>query len=503
MELKDKFKLLKQIFNAKDDEHFSDTINTVLNAKNRDEYFDKYVELFPDLHKDELRSCWQFWYSDREEKMQDYTPEPLANLTAHLLTMCEGRSLYDCCAGTGSLTIATWSNRKEITVQCEELDDNVIPLLLFNLAVRNIGGEVINGNVLSGVCNQSWLLTPGERYSRIQSQMFPGDIKADLAISNPPYNIRSNGKNMNFEFVRKCINVSKRAVVILPGGTKTNKEEVSHRVWLCDKQYLQAVVDLPEGLFESTGIPVSVYVLDKRPKDGAFLVDATKTGEKYIREQRGEGSRARTERIYKKEMVRFTDHQIASIQQMTEREVAMSIRVSYKQMEEKHYSFNHGQYREIEIDESHTVHRAYTDIINDINRINRMRNTMKLTCNQVWAQQLGLKELLDMHKQNEEFTARLQEQLRSLGIKQELELPNYIAETASKELKVVQMDKEILSPVFISLLPLWNQHIRTMNDMENLLLVELRDALIEPLMTGRIEPPSDAEDKKSESQFVL
>ena len=285
------------MFDAPEGEHFSDTINRVMNAKDRNAYFEKYLKVFDDLSKDELRSCWQFWFADRQEKMQDYTPEPLANLCAHLLTMFEGKSLYDCCAGSGSLTIAVWSNRKDIKVQCEELDEKVIPLLLFNLAIRNIEGEVINGNVLTGVCYQSWMLTKGEKFSTVQGQMFPNEIKADLAVSNPPYNIRSGGKNLNFEFVRKCINASNRAVILLPGGTKTSMDEVSHRVWLCDKKYLQAVIDLPENMFESTGIPVTLYILDKRDKDCAYLIDASKSGEKYIREQRGEGSKSHTERI--------------------------------------------------------------------------------------------------------------------------------------------------------------------------------------------------------------
>ena len=487
MELKDKYKLLLQMFDAKDGEDLSEIIDRVMNAKNRDEYFDKYIEVFPDLAKDELRSCWQFWFADREEKKQYYTPEPLADLCAYLLLMFEGKSLYDCCAGSGALTISTWSKRKGLTVQCEELDEKVIPLLLFNLAVRNISGEVINGNVLTGICNRAWTLTSGVKYSSIQAQMFPNEIKADLAISNPPYNIRQGGKNMNFEFVRKCINASNRAVILLPRGTQTSKDEEAHRAWLCDKQYLQSVIMIPSGMFESTGIPVSIYVLDKRPKDCCYLVDASSTGEKYIREQRGEGDRSHTERIYKKEMVRFNEHQIAAIQQMTEREAGLSTRVMYKDMQEKKYSFQRGHYLEVEIDSEHSTHRTFTDIINDINRIARLRNTMRVTVNKVWAKQLSVDVLLQLHKENEEVTKNITDQLHSLGIKAELIMPDYLSETANKELKIVQADKEILSPVLQSFIPFWAQHIRTMNDIETMLLQELRDALIEPLMTGRIQ----------------
>ena len=494
MELKDKFKLLLQLFDFKEGEHFSDTIARVIDSPNRKEYFDKYIEVFDDLAKDELRGCWQFWFADREEKKQDYTPEPLANLCAHVLTMFKGQTLYDCCAGSGALTIAVWNIRKDIKVQCEELDDGVIPLLLFNLAIRNIEGVVINGNALTGEIFRSWELIKGEKYSDIRLDMFPVELKkTDLAISNPPYNLRAGGRLLNYDFVQKCTDLSDRAVVLLPGGTKTGKEEIPRRAELCNNHLLQAVIDLPERLFESTGIPVTMYVLDHREKNRAFLVDATTLGEEYIREQRGEGSRSHTERIYKKKMIRFNEQQIAAIQEMTEREAGVSIAVTYEKMALHEYSFGRGPYINIEIDDSHSTHRAFSDIIKDINRVNRMRNSMKLTINQVWAKDIGFEELLSMNEQDRELSKTINEQLRFLGIKEELAAPDYIAKTNSKELKLVQMDKEFLSPVFVSFLPLWKQHIVTMNNMETLLLQELRDALLEPLMTGRIGFENEAE----------
>ena len=486
MELKDRYKLLRSMFDAPDGEHFGVTIQRVLDSPERNQYLDKYVEAFPDLSKDYLRSCWQFWFSDREEKKQDYTPEPLANLCAHMLTMFEGNTIYDCCAGSGALTIAVWNQRKEIKVACQELDEEVIPLLLFNLSVRNIEGVVQNGDVITGQVFQSWELVKGERYSSVTQQMFPGDITADLAISNPPYNIRVDGKKQNFAFAARCMDIAKRSIVLLPGGTMTSKDEAQEREKFCKNQWVQSVVLLPENLFESTGIPVTMYVLDRRPKDCAYLVDASTYGTKYIREQRGEGSKSHTERIYKKEMVRFTDEQIAAIQQMTEREVGGSTCVAYSQMSEKGWSFSRGQYLVIDIDASHTVHRSYTDIIADINKVNRMRNTIKVTVNKVWAEELGLIGLLELSGNDKDLTLEINRQLSSLGIKEQVIVPDWLAQTNSKELKIVQVDKEILSPVFVSFIPLWYQHLRTMNDFETILLRELRDALLEPLLTGRI-----------------
>jgi len=494
MELKDKYKLLRQMFNAPEDEHFGATIQRVLDSTERNRYYDEYLEVFPDLAKDELRSCWQFWFSDREEKKQDYTPEPLADLCAHLLTMAEGNRLFDCCAGSGALTIAVWNIRHGIEAYCQELDEQVIPLLLFNLTIRNISGKVQNANALTGEVFQEWELVKGEKYSTICPQMFPGKItEADLAISNPPYNIRANGKKQNFAFVRNCMEIARRTVILLPSGTQTSKDEMAERQYLCERQWVQSVVLLPENLFESTGIPVTMYVLDRRPKDCAYLVDASTLGTKYIREQRGEGSRSHTERIYKKEMVRFTEQQVATIQQMTEKEAGVSRRVTYAEMAEREYCMARGPYVPVNIDESHTVHRAYPDIIADLNKINRLRNTLKVTVNKVWAEQLGLTALLDLSEQDKTLSKAINEQLASIGITDKIIEPDYIAQTNSKELKVVQVDKEILSPVFESFIPLWYQHLRTMNNLENMLMAELRDALLEPLMTGRIgfvqEPP--------------
>lgn len=487
MELKSKYKVLLRLFDATAEETFSDCIRRVLDSPSRNSYFDKYIETFPDLSKDELRSCWQFWFADRDEKKQDYTPEPLADLCARVLTMADGKTLYDCCAGTGALTIATWNIRKDIRVTCQEIDEDVIPLLLFNLAIRNIGGTVRQGNALSDDENaRTWELTPGDRYSMLSEQMFPTSFQAELAISNPPYNIYKDGHNLNFDFIARCTSIASRAVVLLPCGTLTNKADAGDRARLLDAQLLQACILLPDRLFESTGIPVAMYVLDRRQKDSACLVDATTLGEEYFREQRGEGSRPHTERIYKKKMVRFSDTQIAAIQRMTEEGVGVSLKVSYDDIRAKDCNFAPGPYKPIEIDAEHSTHRSFTDIIDNINECVRMQNTCKLTINQVWAKELDLEPLLQLAEEDKKLVNEINRQLAMLGIEKEITAPSWIAQTNSKELKIVQQDKEYLSPAFYSFLPFWKQHIRTMNEFQNALYRELRDALLEPLMTGRI-----------------
>lgn len=78
------------------------------------------------------------------------------------------------------------------------------------------------------------------------------------------------------------------------------------------------------------------------------------------------------------------------------------------------------------------------------------------------------------------------ESLDILGISEKLIEPNYYAITNSKVLEIKQNDKEILSPIFEQFIPLWQQHIKTMNVLENQLFYEFRDALLPALMSGRL-----------------
>jgi 16S rRNA G966 N2-methylase RsmD len=65
-----------------------------------------------------------------------------------LIGNSEGGAVYDCCAGSGALTIQHWLRNKKTKFICEESDERVIPFLLFNLAVRNIEGYVVHGSAL-------------------------------------------------------------------------------------------------------------------------------------------------------------------------------------------------------------------------------------------------------------------------------------------------------------------------------------------------------------------
>ena len=110
----------------------------------------KFKESVEDLSTDWLQMIFQYYLADRKEKMQDYTPKTLAKLMGELSIKKSKGKIVDMCAGSGALTIQTWSLNNGIEFECIEFDESVLPILLFNLAIRNIKATVYHKDVLQG-----------------------------------------------------------------------------------------------------------------------------------------------------------------------------------------------------------------------------------------------------------------------------------------------------------------------------------------------------------------
>lgn len=132
--------------------------------------YDRYLNsVNGDLTQDYLSKIYQYDFADREKMKQDYTPPTLAELSAKLLNENKPLSVFDQCAGTGSLSIAFWNTNKNIIVTAIEKDKTNIPFLLFNYAVRNIQAIVINGDALNEEADETiiYQIAKGEKYGRV------------------------------------------------------------------------------------------------------------------------------------------------------------------------------------------------------------------------------------------------------------------------------------------------------------------------------------------------
>lgn len=462
-----------------------------------------YVDMVGgDLQTDELQKIFQYYYADRKEKCQDYTPNSIAKLCA-VATETGGSVVYDLCAGSGALTIQKWVQNPNKTFICEELDSRVIPLLLFNMAVRNMDGYVLNRNALTLEFENGYKLSTGSEFSEIEEIQSPPDILADEVISNPPYNIKWDApapmladsrfsekpippsSNANFAFVLTALSRMKpggRCAFVLPCGVLSSEPEKEMREYLLSAGMVERVISMPDKMFEATSIPTCVIVFSGGNKTVKFY-DCRKKAAQEQRDQNGQfGGASHENRTYHKTVNVLPDDVISAVCGGCHNEPEFSQEVSVDDILKNDCNLVPSRYIALQGQEGQ--HRPYADIMADINRVSRERSVIKITCNETLAKAIDLYEVAELDKQADD--EGLDKTFQLLG--GHYESRRYITLTKNKnEFRVENQDKEILSSLISFFLPMWKQHIFYLNQEENRLLAELRDAMLPELMSGKLE----------------
>lgn len=166
MELKELTDKMLELLDTKSTNEIADKIFDVV-KNNNIEIYEQFTQLVNgDLSKDWLQKIYQYHLADREEKKQDYTPYSLARLAGMLAG--DSNEVIDMCAGSGALTIQKWNLNHDIKFELYELDENVIPFLLFNMAVRNIECTVYHANILSEEIYNTFKIKKGIKFGRLE-----------------------------------------------------------------------------------------------------------------------------------------------------------------------------------------------------------------------------------------------------------------------------------------------------------------------------------------------
>lgn len=478
-------------------------MRVVLN--NETAFFDKYNEIIDDS-KDWLQALWQYYEADREEKKQDYTPKSLCKLVSALAGEC--KTVYDCCGGSGALTIQMLKDHKTEVVYIEELDENVIPFLLFNLCLHGAIGVVVNGNVLTKEKLKIYQLRKVDKYSivaEINEENLNQDFLFDCAISNPPYNIKWNApselealsdgrfpvippaSNANYAFVLNCLaRANEKVVMILPNGIASERTEYEIRQYLIDNDLIETVIVIPDKMFEATSISTYILVLNKKKKHKGEVcfIDSRKNCVVEEREQNGQfGGASHTNRTYKKSYNILNDENIKKIIDVIDSRETIAEFSAIKtnnEIAENEYFLTPSRY--IEFAEQEQKHRDFQEIADNINYISRMQNSCKLIINETIAKKLGLD--IETFKKGKENSKAIKEQMKPLGI--DIEIEDYIQFTKNKNEFVFKCnDKELLPDILLQFFYVWKNQIALLNTMQNQYLAELRDALLPYLMSGK------------------
>lgn len=280
--------------NIKESYEMPDALMAVLKSKEeREELFRGFLERFPDLSKDCFFDYFQEEHGDRGKLKQDFTPDSLINLVCGLAEKTE--NVADICSGTGGLTLKLAKGRE---VYCEEISGRTIPILLFNLAIRNASGTVVHGDSLSGEVEAVFKLEKTEEFSNITKVDGIEEKQFELVVSNPPYSLdwdseklktdnRFNGwplapkSKADYAFLLHGLSKLKEGgtmLVIFPhgvlfrGGTEGKIRQV-----LAERNLIDFIIGLPGKLFKNTDIPTLILGIKKSRKNKDILfVDAEK-----------------------------------------------------------------------------------------------------------------------------------------------------------------------------------------------------------------------------------
>lgn len=321
-------------------------------------------------------------------------------------------------------------------------------------------------------------------------------------VSNPPYNMRWTvpdlagfmpqytgyaippKNNANYAFVLSALRmIDGRAVILLPNSAlaSNDKSEVQIRKQLIEENYLLAVITLPGGMFESTSIPTCIMVFDKRKRTRRIaMIDLTERCEDSIRDQRGQfGGSSHEGRTYHKTIKvipeELMERCLKFIEDGTE-EPDLCVWVSLDCIKENDYTITPRRYIGIKSDP--VVHRPFSDIANDYNRIIKQKNAINIRMNKTAAKRLGY-DCMDRERLD------LTESFAVVG--QKVEKENCISFGADDGIRITVSTKEGIHPLIIDFLNHWKQMIMYLNTEENRLLAEFRDALLPELMSGKIE----------------
>jgi len=318
-------------------------------------------------------------------------------------------------------------------------------------------------------------------------------------ISNPPYNMKWQHpffaqsqerfmlgvppqSNANYAFILTALSKQDKAVFLLPNGvlSTNNKEEQAIKKSLVEKNYLEAVISLPDRMFESTSIPTSLLLFNKQKQtSNVLMINASSLATEEIREQRGQvGSKSHTNRIYKKKVNTLSDDAISKIMSLLDEptdEQELSKVVSIETIKEQDYVLTPNRY--IEMKQEAVQHTSMERLVEQLNRVSAEKGAVKLTINKKMANDLGLMPLIKLLQDSSETNKELNKHFKDDGLA--LSEESIVTLTNSKTFKIEVKKWDKLPDLIVMFAQIWKQTMIHYNNEENRYLTELKDIMLE------------------------
>ncbi|CEE00296.1 putative type I restriction enzyme HindVIIP M protein [Caldibacillus thermoamylovorans] len=234
-----------------------------------------------------------------------YTPTSVVKTLVEMIEPYEGR-IYDPACGSGGMFVQSQKFVEEhrgkinnLSIYGQELNSTTWKLCRMNLAIRGLEADL------------------GESHADTFHNDLHRTLKADYILANPPFNVSDWGGdkltddvrwafgippegNANFAWLEHMIyHLAPNGVagtVLANGSLSSNtSNEGEIRKNIINADLVDCIVAMPDRLFYSTGIPVSLWILNRNKKEHGqyrkrakeiLFIDARNLGEMVDRRHR-------------------------------------------------------------------------------------------------------------------------------------------------------------------------------------------------------------------------
>lgn len=240
------------------------------------------IDTLKDKQQDIVGRVYEYFLSkfalaEGKGKGEFYTPKSIVNLIAEMIEPYKG-VIYDPACGSGGMFVqsikfieAHHGNQKEVSIYGQEYTATTYKLAKMNLAIRGIAANL--GAV------------PADTFGKDQHP----DLKADFIMANPPFNQKDwraaneltndprwqgyevpPTSNANYAWILNMVSkLSENGVagfVLANGALSGGGEEYKIRRKLIENNLVEAILVLPQGMFYTTPISVSIWIINKNKK---------------------------------------------------------------------------------------------------------------------------------------------------------------------------------------------------------------------------------------------
>ena len=259
------------------------------------------IDTLKDKQQDIVGRVYEYFLSkfalaEGKGKGEFYTPKSIVNLITEMLEPYKGK-IYDPACGSGGMFVqsvkfieAHHGNTKDVSIYGQEYTSTTYKLAKMNLAIRGISANL--GDVAE------------DTFAKDQHK----DLKADFVMANPPFNqkdwrapnellddprwsgydVPPTG-NANYAWILNMVSkLSENGVagfLLANGALSGGGDEYKIRRKLIENDLIEANLVLPQNMFYTTNISVTLWILNKNKK--SRIINQNNISKKY-RDRRNE-----------------------------------------------------------------------------------------------------------------------------------------------------------------------------------------------------------------------